>query len=97
VRNVCSSQSRDGVPRNRCQFEASSRQIVRGSFSTGPPSRQGTPSGASSATARGAGAELTVIGPNPLTEVGGLTVAEDVLRAGATGVGRGGSITKPTR
>lgn len=39
-----------------------------------------------SATARTAGAELTIIGPNPPTEVGGLTVAEDVLRAGATAV-----------
>ena len=38
------------------------------------------------ATARAGHAELTVIGPNPPTEVGGLTVAEDVLRAGATAV-----------
>ncbi|WP_250002854.1 LacI family DNA-binding transcriptional regulator [Actinoplanes sp. M2I2] len=38
------------------------------------------------ATARSAGAELVVIGPNPPTEVGGLTVAEDVLRSGSTAV-----------
>ncbi|MBU2668360.1 LacI family transcriptional regulator [Actinoplanes bogorensis] len=38
------------------------------------------------ATAKAAGAELTIIGPNPPTEVGGLTVAEEVLRAGATAV-----------
>jgi LacI family transcriptional regulator len=38
------------------------------------------------ATARAGHAELTVIGPNPPTEVGGLTVAEDVLRAGASAV-----------
>src|SRR6185312_8612467 len=37
-------------------------------------------------TARAGNAELTIIGPNPPTEVGGLTVAEDVLRAGATAV-----------
>ncbi|MCY1138289.1 LacI family DNA-binding transcriptional regulator [Actinoplanes sp. Pm04-4] len=39
-----------------------------------------------STTARTASAELVVIGPNPPTEVGGLTVAQDVLRAGATAV-----------
>ncbi|MCO8271046.1 LacI family transcriptional regulator [Actinoplanes sp. TRM 88003] len=38
------------------------------------------------ATAKAAGAELTIIGPNAPTEFGGLTVAEDVLRAGATAV-----------
>jgi LacI family transcriptional regulator len=37
---------------------------------------------ASAATHR----KLTVIGPNPPTEVGGLAVAEEVLRAGATAV-----------
>ncbi len=38
------------------------------------------------ATARSAGLELVIIGPNPPTEGGGLTVAEEVLRAGATAV-----------
>jgi LacI family transcriptional regulator len=38
------------------------------------------------ATARAGHAGLTVIGPNAPTEVGGLAVAEEVLRAGATAV-----------
>jgi LacI family transcriptional regulator len=36
--------------------------------------------------ARAAGADLTIIGPNPPTEGGGLAVAEQVTRAGATAV-----------
>jgi LacI family transcriptional regulator, galactose operon repressor len=38
------------------------------------------------ATARGSQARLTVLGPNQPTEIGGLAVAEEVLRAGATAV-----------
>ena len=38
------------------------------------------------AAARVAGAELTVIGPNPPTEDGGIAVADQVVRAGATAV-----------
>lgn len=41
---------------------------------------------AANAAARAASADLVVIGPNPPTETGGLTVAEEVLRAGATAV-----------
>jgi LacI family transcriptional regulator len=38
------------------------------------------------ATARAAQARLTVLGPNQPTETGGLAIAEEVLRAGATAV-----------
>ncbi|GIJ31516.1 LacI family DNA-binding transcriptional regulator [Verrucosispora sp. WMMD703] len=41
---------------------------------------------AASAAARAAGAELTVLGPNPPTETGGLAQAEQVRRAGVTAV-----------
>jgi hypothetical protein len=44
--NVCSSHSRDGVPRNRCQCATNNRQIRRPSVSTGSPLRVGTPSSA---------------------------------------------------
>ncbi|GGM39282.1 LacI family transcriptional regulator [Micromonospora sonchi] len=41
---------------------------------------------AAGAAARAAGAELTVLGPNPPTEAGGLAQAEQVRRAGVTAV-----------
>ncbi len=43
-------------------------------------------SGGRSAAARAAGADLTVLGPNPPTETGGLAQAEQVHRAGVTAV-----------